>query len=281
MLRKATIPLVAFVFLGLAVLLAPAFGQSRPVPAEPASPNPAAGPFTPTRPMTEPTGQPAGAASPTASLPSPQSADSRGPVLPAAGPAEPAAAKDLSPGEALPPPTASADDLLFLPTGTAPLPAFPVPDPLSTTLRILTSLAVVIALVFGLSWFLQRRGPLGGPPIGRVLGILPLDGHRSVYVVDVLGRILVLGVAEQGVSLLGEITDQVVIDSLRVKAERSTIPGLEQMFRFLRRPEAPGPASPEETPPGRPDFSQHTRKAQDQARQMEDLLLRRPPRQND
>ncbi|NLI75868.1 MAG: hypothetical protein GX442_05425 [Candidatus Riflebacteria bacterium] len=281
MFRKATIPLVAFLFLRVFLLPVPASAQPGPAPTATAAPILSTTSPTPSQPaMKHPTGPATTDPPPTATPAPPQAAGSPIPSRPTTGPTRPSAGPS-SPGEATPPSPASADDLLFLPTGTAPLPAFPVPDPLSTTLRILTSLAVVIALVFGLSWFLQRRGPLGGPPIGRVLGILPLDGHRSVYVVDVLGRILLLGVAEQGVSLLGEITDQVVIDGLRVKAERSTIPGLEQVFRFLRRPEAPGPAPAEEPAPDRPDFSQHTRKAQDQARQMEDLLLRRPPRQGD
>ncbi|RCK75269.1 MAG: hypothetical protein OZSIB_4353 [Candidatus Ozemobacter sibiricus] len=169
---------------------------------------------------------------------------------------------------------------MFFPPGTSTLPAFPVPDPLATTLRILTSLAFVIALVFGLSWLLQRRGPLGGQPIGRVLGILPLDGHRSVYVVDILGKVLMLGVADHGVTLLGEVTDKLVIDELRLAARQPGLPGLEKLFKFLHRGDRP-PAEEAQPSPmqslAEADFSHHTRRAQEQARQMENLLLKRPP----
>ncbi len=184
----------------------------------------------------------------------------------------------------LPTPGTAPDDLLFLPTGTATMPVFPVPDPLATTLRILTSLALVIAMVFGLSWFLQRRGPLGGPQIGRVLGMLPLDGHRSVYVVDVLGKVLLLGVADQGVTMLGEVTDKLVIDELRLTARQPGLPGLEKLFKFLGRQDTSPP--PDAPPLGSPrlpetDFAHHTRRAQEHARQVERLLLKRPPPRED
>ena len=131
----------------------------------------------------------------------------------------------------------ASDDLIdWSGSETATNSAFLVQDPFSASLRILTSLVIVIGLVFALSWFLQRRVGLGSVAFGKVLGILPLDSRRFIYLVDVMGKVLVLGVTEHQINVLSEITDKDQVDALRLEARGpSTIPGLEKMFSFLRR----------------------------------------------
>ncbi len=174
-----------------------------------------------------------------------------------------------------------ATDLpLFSPAGTtASSPLLNAPDPISTTFSILTSLALVVGMIFTVTWLLQKRHGLSGTACGRTLGILPIDGRRFIYIIDVMGRILVLGVTEHHISMLCEITDRALIDSLRIQPGGApTVPGLDKVFAFLKR-NAVKPASEAEYTPDEPSdvsFADHTRKAQERIRKMEDMILRRP-----
>lgn len=114
--------------------------------------------------------------------------------------------------------------------------------------------------------------------MGRLLGIFPLDGRRHLYVVDILGKVLVLGVTEHQISLVCEITEKSVIDGLRVTAPQPTIPGIEGVFRFLSR-QAPAAETPPQENPLDPDgLSRHTRQAEDHIRKLDDMLLKSPPK---
>lgn len=80
-------------------------------------------------------------------------------------------------------------------------------EPLVPSLwRTLGSLAVVLALISALAWLL-RRGLLARRS-GKGLGIesaLPLGERRSLVVVTVEGRRLLLGLAPNAVSLVTEL----------------------------------------------------------------------------
>lgn len=108
-------------------------------------------------------------------------------------------------------------------------------DPLSGSLRVVTSLIVIIILAFSISWFLQKKAGFGGNVFGKILGILPLDNKRFVYLVDVMGKVLILGVTEQNINFLGEITDKNTIDSLRLEDSVPNMAGMDQLFSFLRK----------------------------------------------
>jgi flagellar biosynthetic protein FliO len=178
-----------------------------------------------------------------------------------------------------PPERTASPDWLFRPEEIASAPAFLVTDPWSLTLRLTTSLAIIIGMAFVLSWALQRRGSLRGGTSGRVLGILPLDRHARVVVVEVLGKILLLGVTDHNVSLLSEITDKITIDELRLQADAPPMPGLDKIFTFLRRaPQGQAGVYPDNRPDPAPDptgIGEHTAKAKEQIRRMNDLLVRR------
>lgn len=175
----------------------------------------------------------------------------------------------------------ATDSLLFLPAeATATSPFLTAPDPLSTTLNIMTSLALVVALIFVVSWFFQKRHSLSGSACGRTLGVLPIDSRRFIYIVDVMGRVLVLGVTEHHISMLCEISDRALIDSLRIQSGgASTIPGLEKVFAFLKRnpskPPSPDNQDFSDEPENEMPFAEHTRKANERIRKMEDMIIRR------
>lgn len=112
-------------------------------------------------------------------------------------------------------------------------PYLPISDPLSSTLRIVSSLLAVIILAFGLSWLIQKKAGFGSNVFGKVLGVLPLDNRRMIYLVDVMGKVLILGVTENNINMLGEVTDKDTLDALRLQNEKP-LPGMERLFSFLR-----------------------------------------------
>ncbi|HEY9069267.1 MAG TPA: flagellar biosynthetic protein FliO [Candidatus Ozemobacteraceae bacterium] len=201
----------------------------------------------------------------------------------ATAPATAAIAMGAKGGQATGAAIIATDSLLFLPneTETASSPFLTAPDPLSTSLSILTSLALVVALIFALSWLLQKRHALHGSLCGRTLGILPIDGRRFIYIVDVLGKVLILGVTEHHISLLAEITDKPLIDSLRIQPGGApTIPGIERVLAFLKQKRTVPSAASEPDDQAASDestFAEHAEKAQQKIRRMEEMIIRREP----
>jgi flagellar protein FliO/FliZ len=103
-------------------------------------------------------------------------------------------------------------------------------DPRPTTVSLwstaayLLSLFAIFAFVVGMAYFVAKY--LGGHFAkqqagngGRVLSHLPLGPNRSVCVVEMAGRCLLLGVTEHQITLLSEITDPGEIERLEHDAD--------------------------------------------------------------
>ncbi len=174
--------------------------------------------------------------------------------------------------------TPSADnELLFGPgetlaaTNTAPI---IIDSPLETSLRIMTSLVFVILLVLAISWWFQRRSGLNRAAFGRTLGIMPLDNKHCLYLVEILGRVLVLGVTDQSINVLCEIDDPTTLDALKLDPKTAN-PVLSEhlgsMFGFLARAKA-RILGEEGTAVG---IEQRTRATEEQVRRIQDLLIKR------
>ena len=90
-----------------------------------------------------------------------------------------------------------------------------------STLAYLVSLIAVFAVVVVMAYFTAKfiggrfnaRMATGG---GRILENLPLAPNRSVCIVEIAGRVFLLGVGEN-ISLLAEITDDNTVENLREK----------------------------------------------------------------
>ena len=100
--------------------------------------------------------------------------------------------------------------------------ADPNPSPVSwwSTLAYLVSLLAVFAFVVVMAYLAMRLlgGHLGrrlAGDGGRVLENLALGPRMSVCLVEMADRVFLLGVTEQNVTLLSEITDEEEIDRLR------------------------------------------------------------------
>jgi flagellar protein FliO/FliZ len=84
--------------------------------------------------------------------------------------------------------------------------------------RILLTLAVVAAAIYGLVYFLKfRRTSRAGAaqdPFLKVLASAPLVTNRSVHVVSVGPQAWLVGSAENGVNLISEISDKDTINAM-------------------------------------------------------------------
>ena len=98
----------------------------------------------------------------------------------------------------------------------------PKPSQMSwwSTLAYLVSLVAVFAFVVVMAYFASKflSGKFGrsiSGTGGKMLEHLPLGPNKSVCIVEIGGRILLLGVTDQQITMLGEITDQQEIERLR------------------------------------------------------------------
>ena len=113
-----------------------------------------------------------------------------------------------------------------------------------STIAYVASLVVVFLFVAGLAYYVSKilggrfgRSVSGGG--GRVLENLPLGPGRSACVVELAGRLLLLGVTEHSITLLGEIEDAEEVEQVLKKSlEESPMPfsgttGFERQFGSL------------------------------------------------
>lgn len=101
----------------------------------------------------------------------------------------------------------------------------PKPSQMSwwSTLAYLISLFAVFAFVIVMAYFASKflSGKFGKSMNnggGTILEHLPLGPNRSVCVVELAGHVLMLGVTEHQITLLGEISDEGEIEILHRKA---------------------------------------------------------------
>jgi flagellar protein FliO/FliZ len=96
--------------------------------------------------------------------------------------------------------------------------------------RILLTLAVVAAAIYGLVFFLKFRrasrdkGELD--PFLKILASVPLGASRGVHVISVGPQAWLVGSAETGVNLISEIADKDIINAMLLEdSKRIAAPG--------------------------------------------------------
>lgn len=99
---------------------------------------------------------------------------------------------------------------------------------LSTTSYII-SLLITFAVVLGLAYLTSRvvakkMTGIRENPNSKIYTTLPLGPNRAIYVVEIAGKFLVLGVTEQNMTLLNEITSLSEIERLKSTNDVSVSP---------------------------------------------------------
>jgi flagellar biosynthetic protein FliO len=86
------------------------------------------------------------------------------------------------------------------------------------TLAVLAILVIVVYLVFRV--FLRNRHKIvAGTDVIKVLATYPLAGNKSLQIVEVAGKVLILGITDSNINLITTLEDKETID--RIKLERS------------------------------------------------------------
>ena len=98
------------------------------------------------------------------------------------------------------------------------------PSTLGLVVRMVLMLAVVLAVVYGVMRLLRRS--LGGmpdteDPFLRRVSQVTLAPGKTVQVVTILDHAYIVGVSDSSVSLLGEITDKEIVDSMNLLSDRT------------------------------------------------------------
>jgi len=85
-------------------------------------------------------------------------------------------------------------------------------------LRVLLTLAVVAAAIYGLVYFLKARrasrDKAEQDPFLKILASVPLGANRGIYVISVGPQAWLVGSAENGVNLISEISDKDTINAM-------------------------------------------------------------------
>ena len=91
-------------------------------------------------------------------------------------------------------------------------------------LRVLLTLAVVAAAIYGIVFFIKRlsRGSTAQDPFLKTLASTPLGLNRSAHIVSVGSRAWLVGAAESGVSLISEIDDQDILNEMLLENSRKS-----------------------------------------------------------
>lgn len=94
------------------------------------------------------------------------------------------------------------------------------PDILSTAFKMLASLALVLGGMFVLFHFMKKvlnRNVSGSKDkLIRVLANTYIGVKKNISLVEVPGAILVIGITNENISLLGKIEDEEILAGLRI-----------------------------------------------------------------
>jgi flagellar biosynthetic protein FliO len=113
------------------------------------------------------------------------------------------------------------------------------PDAISTTLQMLTALAIVLGGLLVVFYLMKRflRRDAGGPgnPLIRVLANQYLGIKKNIALVEVPGTVLVLGISNDNIRLLTKIEDQGALDAIRQETSRLTPSFSDHLQRLTTR----------------------------------------------
>lgn len=110
-----------------------------------------------------------------------------------------------------------------------------------TTLRIIGSLALIIALIFGVSWLIRKSGLSGTSRIGGggsmdTLEVLPLGQHRNIVLFRVMDTVYLCSQTPSAIALLDKIEGQRATDLLTSSKGPSNVVKFKDAFnQFVSR----------------------------------------------
>lgn len=112
---------------------------------------------------------------------------------------------------------------------------------ISYPLLVLRTIAVLAAIIVGiyliLRLFLKSRNKIvTDTGLIKVLSSYPLAANRVIQVVEIAGKIMILGVSESSINLITEVEDQEFIDKIKLLSSKETKAGgsfKDQIFKLM------------------------------------------------
>ena len=113
------------------------------------------------------------------------------------------------------------------------------PDVISTTLQMLTALAVVVGALlvafFLMKRFLTRNAGGSGAPLIRVIANQYIGVKKNIALVQIPGTVLVLGISNDRINLLSKIEDPSVLDGINEHTPRHAVSFSDHLQRLTTR----------------------------------------------
>lgn len=103
---------------------------------------------------------------------------------------------------------------------------------------MLASLSVVIALMIGAmyllkKYFYQPSATINGSAMVRIISTCHLGPKNSILMVDVLGQLMLLGVSNHQMSILGTITDPEALANFKnIHHSQKSLPESDTLSRY-------------------------------------------------
>ncbi len=108
----------------------------------------------------------------------------------------------------------------------------------SALLKMLFALAIVLGLLIGSVYFLKRfMAPAGVDPEGQLIRILAtrsLGPKSSILVVDIMGKVVALGVTGSQISTITDLDDPSIVERLQPRAGTPVSPLPMSLDRYRK-----------------------------------------------
>jgi flagellar protein FliO/FliZ len=91
-------------------------------------------------------------------------------------------------------------------------------------LRVVLVLAIVCAGIYGVVYLLKRTTKInaGNDPYLKNIASLALSPNKSVRVISVGSQAFIIGVTDQAISLIAELTDRELIDAMNLESDKNS-----------------------------------------------------------
>jgi len=103
-------------------------------------------------------------------------------------------------------------------------------------LKTLAILAVIIIVIYILFRFLLKRDKkiIADNDIIKVISTYPLASNKKIQIIDIAGKLLVLGVTESNINLITDVEDKEIIDKIKLLSSKETKSHQGFKDQFLR-----------------------------------------------
>jgi flagellar protein FliO/FliZ len=115
------------------------------------------------------------------------------------------------------------------PAADAPLYTYEHPEEDETSYGWMIVKTILVLGIFGAGFYfffkyITKRGmiPNVGRSVVQTIAITPVGQNKTIQVVEIAGRILIVGVTDHQISLISEITSKDEIDRIRLQSSKST-----------------------------------------------------------